>query len=75
MGRTTPVSKDVVAPAAPAVRAVMTDYRTYTDPDTGLTLEYRAMGSAFTDKETHVIEANYGYSTGELAALKRLTNN
>ena len=59
---------------APAVQHVMADYRTITNKQ-GLTLEYRAFGSATADKETHIIEANYGYATGELAALKRITNN
>ena len=57
----------------PAIRAVMTDYRTYTDPDTGLTLEYREMGDAYADTTLRLIEANYGYAVGETAALKRIT--
>jgi hypothetical protein len=58
---------------APAVRAVMTDYRTYSD-QSGLTLEYREYGNAQSDKEMHIIECNYGYALGEAAALKRITN-
>ncbi|MDR3406372.1 MAG: hypothetical protein P4L99_28060 [Chthoniobacter sp.] len=61
------------APIQPskAVRSVMIDYRTGTDTDTGLTLEYRNFGTAYGDKELHIVECNYGYGLGDPAQLLR----
>lgn len=58
---------------APAVRALMVDYRSAT-ADNGLTLEYRNFGTAYGDKEMHVIECNYGYGLGDTAQAKRVTS-
>jgi len=58
-------------PPTPATREVMVDYRTATDADTGLTLEYRLFGNAQADKEQHIIEVNYGSAPGDPAQLLR----
>lgn len=60
-----------IEPAA-EIRNVMSDYRSVTDPESGLTLEYRAWGEPGTDSVKRVIECNYGYAKGEAAAIKRL---
>ena len=60
-----------IEPAA-EVRAQMSDYRSVTDPTSGLTLEYRAWGTPGSDTVYRVIEANYGYAKGEAAAIKRI---
>ena len=44
------------------------------DPQTGLTLEYRAWGDADTDASKEIIECNYGFGVGEKAALKRIVS-
>jgi hypothetical protein len=59
-------------PPAPAVRAVMTDYRQLSD-ESGIALEYRMFGNADTDTAYQSVEFNYGYAKGESAALKRIT--
>lgn len=56
------------------VAANLTAYETATDPDTGITIEYRAWGDPDTDTSKRTIEVNYGFSTGEAAALKRLVS-
>ncbi|HEY3898934.1 MAG TPA: hypothetical protein VGM54_09995 [Chthoniobacter sp.] len=63
-----------IAPT-PAVRSVMVDYRTATDEDSGLTLEYRLFGSAQGDLEQHTVEVNYGSAPGDPAQLLRCTNS
>lgn len=60
-----------IPPAEPLSKVV--EYRTYTDPGTGLTLEYRRFGDAVKDTASEVVEFNYGYAVGEAAALKRIT--
>lgn len=45
-----------------------------TDPQTGLTLEYRAWGDADSDTSKEIIECNYGFGVGESAALKRIVS-
>jgi hypothetical protein len=64
------------APVPPAdeVRMRMSDYRAYTDPDTNLTLEYRAFGDPESDSVKQTIEVNYGKAKGDTAQLKRITN-
>jgi hypothetical protein len=57
---------------APGVRAQLSDYRTVSDPQTGITLEYRAWGDPDTDTAKAVIECNYGYNFGQAEALKRI---
>jgi hypothetical protein len=59
--------------AHPLLQRTLVDYQVITDPDTGLSLEYRAFGNATLDTVTEVIECNYGYAVGEGAALKRIT--
>jgi hypothetical protein len=60
-----------IAPA-PDVREQLAEYRTVTDPASGLTLEYRRWGSPDSDTSKAVIEVNYGTGIGETAALKRM---
>lgn len=55
----------------PMARKIMADYRVVTDPDTDISLEYRAWGDPGCDADLHVIEANYGYGKGEADALRR----
>ena len=65
------VALSPVTPAA-EVRRALSSYETYTDPETNLTLEYRAWGDPDTDSARAIIECNYGYAPGERAALKRI---
>jgi len=65
------VALSPVTPAA-EVRRALSSYETYTDPETNLTLEYRAWGDPDTDSAKAIIECNYGYAPGEKAALKRI---
>lgn len=60
-----------IAPTAEVAKN-LTAYETVTDPDTGLTLEYRSWGDPDTDTTKRVIECNYGYDAGEGAALYRM---
>ena len=57
----------------PSVRDQLTAYEVHTDPDSGLTLEYRAWGDPGKDTGKRVIECNYGYAFGEKDALRRIT--
>ena len=58
----------------PNVMKQLSTYTTYTDPTTGLSLEYRSWGDADTDTSKEVIECNYGFGVGEKAALKRIVS-
>lgn len=62
------------APVPPTdeVRRAGTTWELVTDPDTGISLEYRAFGNNVTDAATHVIESSYGYAAGVTTALKRI---
>lgn len=62
-----------IAPT-PAVQSQLTDYRVVTDPDTGISIEYRVWGDADSDTEKRVIECNYGYAAGEATAIKRIVS-
>lgn len=64
------------SPVTPSsgVRSSLTAYETVTDPETGLTIEYRSWGDADTDTEKSVIEVNYGFAKGHEAALKRIVS-
>lgn len=64
------------SPITPAqeVRQTLFSYQTVTDPDSGLTLEYRAWGSPDKDLTKEVIEVNYGFGVGETAGLKRIVS-
>ena len=65
-----------LAPIQPTANVMkqLSTYTTYTDPQTGLTLEYRAWGDADTDASKEIIECNYGFGVGEKAALKRIVS-
>lgn len=58
----------------PGVRKQLVSYDVVTDPDTGLSFEYRYWGDATQDVDREVIECNYGFAAGEGAALLRITN-
>jgi hypothetical protein len=62
-----------VTPSA-GVRNNLTAYETVTDPETGLTIEYRSWGDPDTDTEKSVIEVNYGFAKGHEEALKRIVS-
>ncbi len=64
------------SPIEPAdeVRDNLSDYRIYTDPATGISLEYRSWGDPDSDKAKRVVEVNYGYALGDAAQLKRLVS-
>ena len=59
---------------APAVRQQLAEYSIITDPDSGLSLEYRVWGDPDTDKQKEIIECNYGFAKLEPAALKRIAS-
>lgn len=65
-----------LAPIKPTenVMKQLSTYTTYSDPQTGLTLEYRAWGDADTDASKEIIECNYGFGVGESKALKRIVS-
>lgn len=65
------VALSPITPSA-EVKSVLSAYETYTDPETGLTLEYRSWGDADTDSSKAIIECNYGFAAGEKSALKRI---
>ena len=58
----------------PDVRARLSRYEIMSDPDTGLSIEYRAWGSAGMDTANATIEVNYGSGFGEQAAILRITD-
>jgi hypothetical protein len=49
-------------------------YQSLTDPETGLTIEYRGWGIENTDQTVDVIEVNYGFGKGDEGALKRIVS-
>lgn len=59
---------------APAVMDRLMAYEVVTDPDTGISLEYRAWGDADCDEERHIIEANYGFAKGNEDGLRRFVS-
>ena len=58
----------------PEVEKLLTAYELVTDPDTGLTLEYRRGGDPVKDISFETIEVNYGYAKGQASALKRIVS-
>jgi ATP-dependent Clp protease, protease subunit len=59
---------------APGVRRQLVRYDVVTDPDTGISFEYRYWGNPDKDEDREVVECNYGYDEGETAALMRITD-
>lgn len=57
---------------APGVRKQLVSYDVVTDPDTGISFEYRYWGDPGKDGDRSVVECNYGFAVGEGAALLRL---
>jgi hypothetical protein len=57
------------------VKTLLSDYRVVTDPQTGLTLTYRAWGSPDFDLAKRIIEFSYGYAKGDPLQLKRITDS
>lgn len=64
----------VLVGMSPIQPAGAIDYQTYTDPETGLTLEYRRWFEPGNDRLNEVIECNYGFVKGEAAAAKIITD-
>jgi hypothetical protein len=64
------------SPIQPSERVLKTlsAYEVVTDPETNLTIEYRAWGDPDTDTDKSVIEVNYGFALGHAAALKRIVS-
>ncbi len=62
------------APVEPAdgVRASLVAYEVATDPETGISMNYRKWGDAKLDRNFEVIECAYGYVAGVADALKRI---
>lgn len=60
-----------IRPASPMER--VTEYLVYTDPESGMSLEYRRFADPVKDVVSELVEFNYGYAVGEAAALKRIT--
>lgn len=58
----------------PDVMKMLNDYRIVTDPDTGISFEYRQWGDPDFDMSKRVIECNYGFAKGEASALKRIVS-
>lgn len=56
----------------PVLTQTVLQYQVVTDPDTGLSLEYRRFADAKMDSVMEVIECNYGFEKLETAALKRI---
>ncbi len=59
--------------ATEEVKERLSDYRLVTDPQTGLTLVYRAWGDPDMDSAKKTIEFGYGYAPGDANQIKRLT--
>lgn len=62
------------SPIAPKDGGRIIEYDTMSDPDSGLTIEFRRWFDADLDIEKTVLECNYGYAVGEEAALKRIVS-
>lgn len=56
------------------VRQQLSAYQVVTDPSLGVSFEYRRWGNADMDQRREVIECNYGYAVGEVAALERMVS-
>lgn len=55
---------------ADSIKKVLVDYQIATDPETQISLEYRHWGDPDHDMDKRVIECNYGFDKGELAAAR-----
>ena len=64
------------SPVEPAdgVRHVLVAYDVLSDPQTGISLNYRKWGNADFDRNKEVIETAYGYEAGEANAIQRVTS-
>jgi len=64
------------APVPPVeeVRNSGTTWEMVTDPQTGISFEFRAFGNNVTDAATNVIECSYGFAKGNGNALKRIVS-
>jgi hypothetical protein len=57
---------------APGVMHQLVAYDVVTDPQTGISFNYRHWGNAQADRDYEIIECAYGYQKGVGAALKRI---
>ncbi len=64
------------APVPPSreVLASGVTYRIFTDPDSGVSLEYRTRGDGQLDRAHHTIESSFGWAKGNGNAIKRITS-
>ena len=62
------------SPIQPADEGRIVAYDVMTDPETGISIEYRKWFDADLDTMKSVVEVNYGYAVGEAAALKRIVS-
>ncbi len=58
----------------PEPNRVLNMFEVLTDPDSGITITLREWYDAILDKTNRVLECSYGYRTGNLSALERLTS-
>lgn len=64
------------APVPPVeeVRQAGTTYQIFTEPKTGIVIEYRSYGSNPMDAGTHILESSYGFKKVLGGSLKRITS-
>jgi type II secretory pathway pseudopilin PulG len=55
---------------ADSIKKLLVDHQIATDPETQISLEYRHWGDPDHDTDKRVIECNYGFDKGELAAAR-----
>lgn len=66
------LSAFVPVPPTKEEQTKLVDYRQVSDPDTGITIEYKCMADEFTSQTYQFMECNYGFQLGEKEALKRI---
>jgi hypothetical protein len=59
---------------SPAVARLLLSYEVAADENSGIAIEYRQFGDAQKDKQSEIVECNYGFDKGLAAALARITS-
>ncbi len=59
---------------APGELRVLVNYDLVTDPETGVTFSYRYWGEPWNKADREIIDVDYGYVVGEVAAAKLITS-
>jgi hypothetical protein len=49
-----------------------TEYETFLEPKTGITLSYRSFGDSVMDRAVHLVETSYGYAKANPDGIKRI---